>query len=95
MNRFALPCLALVLAITVGACAEEAPPTGGDRRADAPVTPAIDGERLSEIVRVLASDEFEGRAPGGPGEAKTIAFLIDQFRSLGLEPDGEDGGWTQ
>ena len=55
---------------------------------------AIDSHRLSDIVKVLASDEFEGRAPGGPGEAKTIAFLVDQFQSMGLEPGGENGTWT-
>jgi len=56
---------------------------------------AVDTDRLSDIVRVLASDEFEGRAPGGPGEPKTIAYLVEQFADLGLEPGGDDGGWTQ
>jgi Zn-dependent M28 family amino/carboxypeptidase len=55
----------------------------------------IEAERLSQIVKVLASDEFEGRAPGGPGEPKTIAYLIDQFQSLGLTPGAGDGSWTQ
>jgi hypothetical protein len=32
----------------------------------------IDSTRMSRIVKVLASDEFEGRAPGGPGEALTV-----------------------
>jgi len=55
----------------------------------------IEAERLSQIVKVLASDEFEGRAPGGPGEPKTIAYLTDQFQSLGLTPGAGDGSWTQ
>jgi Zn-dependent M28 family amino/carboxypeptidase len=55
----------------------------------------IETGRMSEVVKVLASDEFAGRAPGGPGEAKTIAYLITQFTALGLEPGGEDGSWTQ
>lgn len=55
----------------------------------------IEPKRLSEIVRVLASDELEGRSPGTPGETKTIDYLIETFRSLGLEPGGERGGWTQ
>ncbi len=55
----------------------------------------IDTERLSEIVKVLASDEFEGRAPGTPGGKKTVQFLIDQFDELGLEPGGKDGSWIQ
>jgi hypothetical protein len=58
-------------------------------------TAQVETERLSDTVRVLASDEFEGRAPGGPGEAKTVSYLIDQFAAMGLEPGGDDGGWTQ
>ena len=55
----------------------------------------IDPQRMSDIVRTLASDDFQGRAPGTPGEAKTLAYLIAQFRELGLEPAGEKGDWTQ
>jgi Zn-dependent M28 family amino/carboxypeptidase len=54
----------------------------------------IDTERLSAIVKVLASDEFEGRAPGTPGGRKTVKYLIEQFAALGLEPGGENGLWT-
>ena len=56
---------------------------------------AISAERMSEITRVLASDEFEGRSMGGVGEEKTVAYLIQQFQAAGLEPGGENGGWTQ
>jgi hypothetical protein len=56
---------------------------------------AIDPERISQTVKVLASDDFEGRAPGTPGETKTIEWLSNRFRELGLEPGGERGSWTQ
>jgi len=55
----------------------------------------IDLNELANIVKILASDEFEGRAPGGRGEEKTVAYLIERFQSLGLQPGGENGGWTQ
>jgi len=55
----------------------------------------VDTQRMSEITRVLASVEFQGRAPGTPGEDKTIPYLIDRFKAAGLEPAGENGGWTQ
>ncbi|MFT6276372.1 MAG: hypothetical protein ACJAZ0_002478, partial [Halioglobus sp.] len=55
----------------------------------------IEAKQLSRIVKVLASDEFEGRAPGGLGEEKTVSYLIKEFEQLGLEPGGENGGWTQ
>lgn len=55
----------------------------------------IDTTRMSETVKVLASDAFEGRAPGTPGEEKSVAYLSQRFQELGLEPGGENGGWTQ
>jgi Zn-dependent M28 family amino/carboxypeptidase len=56
---------------------------------------AIDPERLSQTVKVLAADEFEGRGPATPGETKTIEWLTNHCRDLGLEPGGERGSWTQ
>jgi Zn-dependent M28 family amino/carboxypeptidase len=61
----------------------------------APPAPHVNMQRMSDITRVLASDEFQGRAPGTPGEDKTIPYLIEQFKAAGLEPAGENGGWTQ
>jgi Zn-dependent M28 family amino/carboxypeptidase len=57
--------------------------------------PKVDMQRMSEVTRVLASDAFQGRAPGTPGEDQTIPYLIEQFKAAGLEPAGENGGWTQ
>ncbi|MGJ4730634.1 M28 family metallopeptidase [Luteimonas sp. SDU101] len=53
------------------------------------------GEALMRHVQVLASDAFEGRAPATPGEEKTVAYLIEEFRKAGVAPGGEDGSWTQ
>ena len=57
--------------------------------------PAADGARLNDHVRVLASDEFEGRGVATPGEQKTVDYLVSQFQALGLEPGGPDGQWVQ
>jgi Zn-dependent M28 family amino/carboxypeptidase len=57
--------------------------------------PHVDTQRMSDITRILASDDFQGRAPGTAGEEKTIPYLIEQFKAAGLEPAGENGGWTQ
>ena len=54
----------------------------------------INTENMSETVKVLASDEYMGRAPGTEGETKTVAYLIERFKELGLEPGGRDGKWT-
>lgn len=61
----------------------------------APADAPISAERLSADVRTLASTPFGGRAPGTPGEAKTVEWLIAQFKAAGLEPGGENGGWVQ
>jgi hypothetical protein len=45
-----------------------------------PASATIDPARLASITRTLASDEFEGRSPGTPGETKTVAYLVDQFK---------------
>lgn len=55
----------------------------------------IDPQRMSDVMRVLASDAFEGRAPGTQGEERTVAWLIEQYQKIGLEPAGENGGWIQ
>ena len=55
----------------------------------------VSPDRLAEHVKVLAAPEFAGRAPGGPGEQLTIDYLISQFQALGLQPAGDNGGWTQ
>jgi Zn-dependent M28 family amino/carboxypeptidase len=57
-------------------------------------SPSISLEALKEDVRVLSSDEFEGRAPGTPGEEKTLAYLAQRFAEAGLQP-GNNGSWFQ
>jgi Zn-dependent M28 family amino/carboxypeptidase len=55
----------------------------------------IDGKAILKHIEVLASDDFEGRLPGSPGEEKTVAYLTDQFRRMGLEPGNPDGTYIQ
>jgi hypothetical protein len=51
-----------------------------------PPSTDIDETVFREHLRTLASDEFEGRKPGTPGEERTVGYLVDQFRKLGLKP---------
>jgi Zn-dependent M28 family amino/carboxypeptidase len=59
----------------------------------------VDPNKITEHVRVLASDEFEGRAPASAGEKKTLEYLIAQLKAAGLQPGGDPQasgrGWTQ
>ncbi|WP_394356066.1 M28 family metallopeptidase [Brytella acorum] len=86
----------LACACVIATLAVFMPPQGGraaemQAGASLPISPA----RMSDTMKVLSDDSFEGRAPGTPGEEKTVAWLIAQYKALGLEPGGEKGGWTQ
>lgn len=50
----------------------------------------IVADRLVQNIKILASDEFEGRGPGTAGEEKTINFLKQAFEKLGLVPGNGD-----
>jgi Zn-dependent M28 family amino/carboxypeptidase len=51
-----------------------------------PPSTDIDDVAYADHVRMLASDEFLGRKPGTPGEDKTVGYLVERFRKLGLKP---------
>ncbi|TXI76262.1 MAG: peptidase M20, partial [Dokdonella sp.] len=61
--------------------------------------PHFDAKRLAEEVKVLSSDEFEGRGPATAGETKTIDYVVAQLKEAGASPGGDlkDGkrAWTQ
>jgi Peptidase family M28 len=54
---------------------------------------AVTEADLREHIAVLASDEFEGRAPGTAGEAKTIEYISASWKAAGLKPAAKDGSW--
>jgi Zn-dependent M28 family amino/carboxypeptidase len=51
---------------------------------------SINKEQLIEHVKVLASDEFGGRAPSSEGEKLTLDYLTKQFTALGFKPGNGD-----
>ncbi len=56
---------------------------------------AITADVIKSHMARLASDEFEGRAPGTQGEKLTIDYLSKAFKDLGLAPGNSDGTYTQ
>ena len=105
MNR-PLP-LALAAALALAGCSREK--AAPEATADAPPAPAADAaapagthvfgdaiaaEDFAELVKTLASDEFEGRAPGTAGEDKTVEYIKAQFERIGLKP-GNGSDWFQ
>jgi Zn-dependent M28 family amino/carboxypeptidase len=57
--------------------------------------PPIEAAAVLTHVKQLASDAFEGRAPGTAGEEKTVAYLTETFKTLGLKPGNPDGTYVQ
>ena len=60
-----------------------------------PALEAITPDGLLAHIQVLASDEFEGRAPGTKGEELSVKYISDQFKQIGLKPGNPDGTYTQ
>ncbi|HEY4271998.1 MAG TPA: M28 family peptidase [Candidatus Udaeobacter sp.] len=60
-----------------------------------PALDAITPDGLLAHIKVLSSDEFEGRAPGTKGEELSIKYITNQFKQIGLKPGNPDGTYTQ
>lgn len=58
-----------------------------------PSKPVLQNE-YEQYLATLSADEMEGRKPGTEGERKTVAYLTEQFRALGLAP-GNGGSFVQ
>src|ERR1700722_8031867 len=56
---------------------------------------AITPEGILKHIRVLASDEFDGRAPATPGEQKSLDYIVAQCKALKLLPGNPNGTWLQ
>ncbi len=105
--RFILPCF-LVLALA--ACNHQAPsgddsahtnatshPASNSASASAEAgdfVPAITLGDFKQELKTLSSDAFAGREPGTPGGQRTVDYLVERFKAMGLEP-GHHGKWMQ
>lgn len=100
MQRLLLP-VGLAAALALAAC-------GGDRADADPATtagttddsahafsPEITEADFRVLTRTLASDAFEGRAPGSPGGAMTVEYIAAQYERIGLQPAGDNNSWYQ
>jgi Zn-dependent M28 family amino/carboxypeptidase len=89
--------LTLVICAAASACggSDDATQTQPAAPTAAQVTANIDQNAILERIKVLASDEYEGRAPGTKGEDLTVKYLIDESKKLGLLPGNPDGTYIQ
>src|SRR6059058_1492822 len=60
-----------------------------------PALDVITPDALLAHIKILASDEFEGRAPGSKGEELSTKYIADQFRAIGLKPGNPNGTYIQ
>ncbi len=51
---------------------------------------AFNVDSLGKNIETLSGDYYLGRKPFGEEEARTLQFLLDQFRTVGLEPGNGD-----
>lgn len=85
--------LVSLCSLVLAACGEQAVDSISETSAT-PIATSSPTAEIEEIlhrhIAVLASDEYEGRAPATPGEEKTIAYLQRQFEDLGIAPGNGD-----
>jgi Zn-dependent M28 family amino/carboxypeptidase len=80
------------------ACATDATKDNTTPATSADLKPALDSITSDDLLRhtkTLASDEYEGRAPGTKGEELTVNYLSEQFKAFGLKPGNPDGTYVQ
>ncbi len=100
----ALNAALLAAGVLAGACsAPESQPASDARPGPTPTVeripmgelPQVDVDTVLAHTKVLSSDQFEGRAPGGKGEELTVGYLVNQFKKIGLKPGNPDGTYVQ
>ena len=67
----------------------------GQRMDISPSLNSIDAEGLKKHIALLASDDFQGRAPLTEGEEKTIHYLKQEFENIGLKPGNGNSFFQQ
>lgn len=89
-----IACMAALLTFTAcgGATGDDGVP---DESALDPARDALTSAGIMRHIQVLSDDSLEGRAPGTPGEEKTVRYLVEQFEALGLAPGNPDGTYVQ
>jgi Zn-dependent M28 family amino/carboxypeptidase len=60
-----------------------------------PSLEAVTPDGMLAHIKVLSSDEFEGRSPGTKGEELSVNYITDQFKRVGLKPGNPDGSYVQ
>ena len=96
MRVNALRSLSLIPLLVAAACTSAPPPPpAAPPQKTLAERPDISADAILADTKKLASDEFEGRAPGSKGETLSVQYIADEFKKAGLEPGNPDGTWVQ
>ncbi len=98
-RRYASPVIMSAASVLLAALTACGGATGDDGVPDVSAVESaralLSSEGIMRHIEVLAHDSLEGRAPGGLGEERTVRYLTEQFKALGLAPGNPDGTWVQ
>ncbi|NDV91104.1 M20/M25/M40 family metallo-hydrolase [Alteromonas sp. 345S023] len=96
MKKMFLPFLLIPTFLGISACSpQDTPSTSQNVNEPAEsnfehVYASISDSDIREPLKVLSSDEFEGRLPTTIGEEKTLAYLTKKLQQAGLRPTNGD-----
>ncbi len=95
MKKYVLPLIALSVA-----CNSSQKVAKETSKAVAEVSSTVYAESITEEdlkthLYIYASDEFEGRETGEPGQKKAVAYLKEQYEKLGIPAAKSDGDYFQ
>jgi Zn-dependent M28 family amino/carboxypeptidase len=86
---------ALSAVIGFAAAAQAAPPEAAAASAAYPgFSTAITAAGFRAYDKAISSDHMDGRKPGTAGGDRATAWIVEQFKDIGLEP-GNHGSWFQ
>jgi Zn-dependent M28 family amino/carboxypeptidase len=86
----------LVFVLALGAAAQK--PAARKASNAGPPKAALDvitADGVMSHIKILSSDEFEGRGPGTKGEELSVNYISDQFKKIGVAPGNTDGTYFQ
>ena len=79
-----------ISALSLSACSTGT--TDTEPKAKPPIASAAE---IGRRIERLASDEFEGRAPGTKGGKAASQYIADEMKAAGLKPMGKNGTYFQ
>ncbi|TAM95273.1 MAG: M28 family peptidase, partial [Rhodanobacteraceae bacterium] len=87
----------ILFAFTAGLCvagAAQAAPAENPAGSAQPFSTAITAQGFRAYDQAISSDYMDGRKPGTVGGQRATAWIVAQFKKLGLQP-GNHGSWFQ